>query len=81
MHISALVPRAFKMDQAVLKGILSSLISDDFVKADWILPEINKILIRGFTFYVKFTVHSSSRWYRTDVSVSQVSKRHLDLVI
>ena len=47
------------MDQAVLRGILSSLISDDFVKADFILAEINTILIRGFTFYVKFTVHSS----------------------
>jgi len=60
MHISALVPRAFKVDQAVLKGILSSLISADFVKADFILAGINTILTRGFTFYVKFTVHSSS---------------------
>lgn len=56
----SLVPRAFKMGQAVLKGILSSLISVDFVKADLILAEKNKILIRGFAFYVKFTVH----WYR-----------------
>ena len=46
------------MDQAVLKGILSSLISTDFVKADLSLA---KILIRGFTFYVKFPVHWSSR--------------------
>jgi hypothetical protein len=36
MHVSALVPRAFKMDQVVLKGILLSLIAADFVKADLI---------------------------------------------
>jgi len=60
MHIGALVPRAFKMGQAVRKGILSSLISAHFVKAGLILAEISKTIIRGFTFYVKFTVHSSS---------------------
>lgn len=70
------------MDQAVLKGILSSLISADFVKADLILAEINKILIRGFAFYVKFAVHSSARTGTgTDVWMNQVSKRHFDSVI
>ena len=60
LHISALVPAAFKMDRVVLKGILASLISTDFVQADLILAEINKILIRGFTLYIKFTAHWSS---------------------